>query len=404
MIYKVTKKDRKIGGSIQLGGSKSISNRVLIIEALMQQEVEKMNLSDAADTRVMQNLLHSAGNEMDAHDAGTVFRFLTAYLAFRPGTWILTGSERMKQRPVGDLVDPLRELGARIEYLGVQNFPPLKITGGSLKGGHVKVHSGISSQFASALLMIGPYMPAGLTMELTGEVVSQPYIDLTLSIMKHFGVSAERTLNTIQVPRQNYVPASFFIESDWSAASYYYEMAAFSTHLDLTLTGLQKDSFQGDAEIATYMLPFGVVTSYEDQQIRLIKKQATGSFNFNLRDQPDLAPAMFVTCGGLSAAANFTGLNHLQYKESNRETALATELEKFGIMIGRSGDQISIQGKFSPNDAVLSTYLDHRMAMAFAPLAMLCGEVLIENPMVVQKSYPEYWDDIQSLGFLIKEL
>lgn len=404
MIYQVSKADKKISGRIRLSGSKSISNRVLIMEALMGKTVQKQNLSDSNDTNLLTSLLSATGNEFDAHDAGTAFRFLTAYFAIKEGTWILTGSERMKQRPIGDLVDPLRLLGARIEYLGREGFPPLKITGSSMTGGHVKVQSGISSQFASALLMIAPGMRDGLTLELTGEVVSEPYIDMTLSLMKHFGVQHTRSAASIYIAPQSYQPKDIFIESDWSAASYYYEMAAFSDELELTLTGLLQHSFQGDAKIASFMESFGVATSYSGQEIELSKITPSAAWRFHLKDQPDLAPAMFVTSGGLSVPARFIGLEHLQYKESDREAALRTELLKCGITIGREGEAITIDGQFRPVSTSFSTYLDHRMAMAFAPLAMLCGSVKIENPAVVKKSYPNYWDDIKSLGFAIIEM
>ncbi|MEP7129334.1 MAG: 3-phosphoshikimate 1-carboxyvinyltransferase [Chitinophagales bacterium] len=404
MVYRVSKSDRHIKGNIHLSGSKSISNRVLIMEALMEQSIVKKNASDSNDTKVMTSLLNSSGTDYDAHDAGTVFRFMTAFLALKEGRWILTGSERMKQRPVGDLVDPLRELGAQIEYLGNENFPPLKITGRKIKGGTIKVHSGISSQFASALLMIAPCMQNGLTLELTGNIVSQPYIDMTLSLMQYFGVQHERKSNLIQVPSQSYQPKNIFIESDWSAASYYYEMAAFSDELDLTLSGLLENSFQGDAKIAAFMENFGIKTSYAGQQINLTKTAGAGNFNFHLKDQPDLAPAMFVICGGLSQPSAFTGLEHLQYKESDREDALRNELKKCGISIRKSGDAITIDGKFTAGDVMFNTYEDHRMAMSFAPLAMLGGNVLIDNPMVVKKSYPKYWDDLKSLGFEIAQV
>ncbi len=404
MVYKVSKHDRHIQGHIYLRGSKSISNRVLIMEALMNRTIEKRNISDSNDTRIMSSLLHSATTTFDAHDAGTVFRFMTAYLALKEGSWILTGSERMKQRPVGDLVDPLRELGARIEYLGKQHFPPLKITGGTLKGGSINVHSGISSQFASALLMIAPCMKTGLTLELTGDIVSQPYIDMTLSLMQYFDVHHEKVGQTIHVPSQVYKPKDLFIESDWSAASYYYEMAAFSESTELTLAGLLQRSFQGDAKIAALMERFGIHTDYTGQEIKLVRSDASGKLDFHLNDQPDLAPALLTTCGGLSLAARFTGLSHLQYKESDREAALRKELGKCGIIIEKNGEAIVTGGKFAAGHVTFSTYTDHRMAMSFAPLAMLCGHVYIEDPMVVKKSYPGYWDDLQLLGFTINEL
>jgi 3-phosphoshikimate 1-carboxyvinyltransferase len=400
--YKITKKDRNIKGHIHLGGSKSISNRVLIIEALAGKSFQKRNLSDSNDTNLMMQLLQFAGNAFNAHDAGTTFRFMTALLSVREGEWILTGSDRMQQRPIGDLVDPLRKLGAQIEYTGKENFPPLKIRGGKIKGGSVAVHSGISSQFASALLMIAPYFEEGLTVELTGAIVSEPYIDMTLSLMNYFSVHHEKRERIIHVPPQEYQPRAVFIESDWSAASYYYEMAAFADELDLTLSGLLQNSFQGDAAIAGIMENFGVATDYADELIHLSKVNQRGRFNFHLNDQPDLAPALFATCGGLSQAAAFTGLGHLQYKESHREEALRNELSKCGIAVGKDGDTITISGKFIPGEYPFKTYLDHRMAMAFAPLAMLCDSVIIEDPLVVKKSYPVFWEDIAQLGYVVE--
>lgn len=404
MVYKVSKQDRVLKGRVHLGGSKSISNRVLLMEAMMNEQIAKRNLSDANDTRVMTDLLSSTSGTLDAHDAGTAFRFMTAYLAMKEGSWILTGSERMKQRPIGDLVDPLRELGAQIEYLGHQHFPPLKITGSQLVGGRIAVHAGISSQFASALLMIAPYMKNGLTIELTGEAVSQPYIAMTLSLMEYFDVRHERSGNTIQVPPQAYRPKSIFIESDWSSASYFYEMAAFSETLELTLSGLLENSFQGDAQVAAFMKSFGVQTTYSGNEVHLTKiTEKTSNGAFKLKDQPDLAPALFATCGALNRKTKFTGLEHLQYKESNREDVLRNELAKCGISIVNEKGSIMVDGAFHPPAAILNTHLDHRMAMAFAPLAMLCGEVSIDDPMVVGKSYPKYWEHLQSLGFQVSE-
>ncbi len=404
MIYRIRKENRKLSGEIHLSGSKSISNRVLIIEALMGKDIDKKNLSDSNDTKVLTQLLTTVETTIDAHDAGTVFRFLTAYLALNEGEWILTGSDRMKQRPIGDLVDPLRALGAQIEYIEKENFPPVKISGGRIRGGRVAVHSNISSQFASALLMIAPCLKNGLTLELKGEIVSQPYIEMTLSLMKHFGIDHTRNEQTIHIPHQQYHSNKIFIESDWSAASYYYEMAAFADEPELTLSGLLQNSFQGDSAIATLMESFRVMTTYKEEKILLTKSPSKNDFRFNLKDQPDLAPALFVTCAGLSQEATFTGLEHLQYKESHREEALQKELAKCGIAVTRSGDTIMIDGKFISRPYTFSTYLDHRMAMAFSPLAMLCSEIIIDDPLVVKKSYPQFWDHLQILGFDVEEI
>lgn len=404
MTYKVVKRGKSIRGHIQLNGSKSISNRILIIEALAGGVISKRNLSDSGDTLILQDLLYSPGPEFDAHDAGTTFRFLTAYLALQEGEWVLTGSDRMKERPIGDLVKPLRELGADIKFIGKENYPPIKIMGGRLKGNKVNVNSGISSQFASALLMIAPALKNGLTLELSGDIVSAPYIEMTLSLMQYFGVYHGRHGSAIHIPNQSYQVRDIFIESDWSAASYYYEIAAFADEVELTLSGLLQHSFQGDSAIASFMKKFGIATSYENERILLHKSSPSGNLQFNLKAQPDLSPALITTSAGLSQAAFFTGLGHLKYKESHRAEALKAELKKCGIVVINENNAIHVSGKFVPGNYTFSTYLDHRMAMTFAPLAMLCGEIFIEDPLVVKKSYPAFWNDMEALGFEVSEV
>ena len=407
MIYRIRKKDRSLHGKLFLSGSKSISNRVLIIEALSNSSFDKRNIADAKDTVLLQRLLQSSSKTFDAQDAGTTFRFLTAYLAFKEGSWMLTGNERMRQRPIGDLVNALKQLGAEISFQEKENYPPVKITGGKLKGNHVNVNANISSQFVSALLMIAPCLPGGLSIELSGDVVSEPYIEMTLALMKYFGVNHSRNGNTIHVDAQHYQPKDIFIESDWSAASYYYEMAAFADEVDLEFNGLTPHSFQGDAAIAGFMKSFGVETDFEKEKIRLRKISSQGSrtpLHFHLLNYPDLAPAMFVIAGGLSQKVTFSGLEHLAYKESNREEVLRTELAKCGISVLNSKGIISVEGNFSANNPRFFTYHDHRMAMAFAPLAMLCDEVEIEDPMVVNKSYPKFWEDLKKIGFEVDSI
>lgn len=406
MIYRIRKKNRSLKGKLFLSGSKSISNRVLIIEALSNSTFDKKNIADAKDTVLLQQLLQSSSKTFDAQDAGTTFRFLTAYLAFREGEWILTGNERMQQRPIGDLVNALRQLGAEISFLQKENYPPLKITGGKLKGNHVRVNAHISSQFVSALLMIAPCLPGGLTIELMGDVVSEPYFEMTLALMKYFGVNHSRNGNAIRVDAQQYQAKDIFIESDWSAASYFYEMAAFADEVSLELNGLMKGSFQGDSIIATFMKSFGIETDFENEKIMLSKvpNASYALLHFHLLNYPDLAPAMFAMAGGLSQRVSFSGLEHLAYKESNREEVLRTELAKCGVSVSNSNGIISIEGNFSASHPRFSTYHDHRMAMAFAPLAMLCDEVQIEDPMVVNKSYPKFWEDLKALGFEVETI
>jgi len=405
MIYRIRKSDKNISGSVTLSGSKSISNRVLIIEALSGSHFQKRNLADARDTLLLQQLLQSNQATLDAQDAGTTFRFLTAYLSLKAGAWTLTGNERMQQRPIGGLVNALRRLGAEISYLNKENFPPLKITGGKLNGSHVKISAGISSQFVSALLMIAPMLKNGLTIELEGKIVSEPYISMTLSLMKEFGVKHEYRENMIHVPSQSYRPKDIFIESDWSAASYYYEMAAFAKEINLELNGLLENSFQGDAVMASLMNSLGVATSFAKEKIILTQSSSSllSPLRFSLSDYPDLAPALFVTAAGLSKEITFSGLEHLAYKESHREEALRKELAKVGVDVSNKNGIITVKGNFQSTDLPFSTYHDHRMAMALAPLALIGEEVLIEDPMVVNKSYPKYWDDLQSLGFEIEE-
>ncbi len=411
LIYRVTKKDRSLRGKICLSGSKSISNRTLIIEALSGSQFEKKNIADANDTVLLHQLLSSKQKIFDAQDAGTAFRFLTAYLAFKEGEWLLTGSERMKQRPVGELVTALRHLGSEIYFLEEENFPPLKIIGGKLRGNSVNVNGNISSQFISALMMIAPCMKNGLTIQLAGEIVSEPYIEMTLAIMKYFGVNHSRKVYSIHIPAQQYQPKEIFIESDWSAASYYYEMAAFADEVDLEINGLIKNSFQGDAVIAEFMKSFGIETEFAPDgsggKIYIRKKSSQSyeysNFLFPLKEFPDLAPALFATAGGLSQKISFTGLEHLAYKESNREEALRTELAKCNIRVSNMDGKISVEGKFTAAHPRFSTYKDHRLAMALAPLAMRCDDVLIEEPMVVNKSYPKFWDDLKSLGFEVED-
>ncbi len=373
----------------------------MIIEALCQRPFRKDNLSDSTDTFTLYQLLQSGETALNAKDAGTTFRFLTAYCALKEGEWTLTGTERMQQRPVGDLVQALRSLGAEISFLKNKEFPPIKITGGKLNGDFVKVNAGISSQFVSALLMIAPCLEKGLTVEIEGDIVSEPYITMTLKVMEYFGVVHEWKENKIFVPHQEYITREIFIESDWSAASYFYEMAAFADEVDLEISGLGTDSFQGDAILSSFYRDFGVTTEAKKNKIHLKKISPYGLLDFDLKNFPDLAPAMFTTCGGLSLTGTFSGLSHLQFKESNREEVLRSELAKCGINVNKLDGRLMISGKFIPGKYRFLTYNDHRIAMALAPLAMLSEEVVIENPSVVNKSYPNYWNDLARLGFEI---
>lgn len=403
-------------GEITLPGSKSISNRVLMIRALSGVDFNIKNLASSKDTELLQGLLSSNAGVLDAGAAGTTFRFLTALLAMQPGSRILTGSPRMKQRPIGILVESLRQLGANIEYLEKDGFPPLRINAPKNPGAvhRLSIPADTSSQYISALLMIAPNLPEGLTLELEGTVVSRPYIEMTLQLMARFGVRHEWQGKTIRIAHQAYQPKDFVVEADWPAASYYYAMAAFSEECSLTLNGLFKKSLQGDAVLPEMMEQFGVKTVFGDKSIRLLKSggELKPYFEWDFLPCPDLAQTLAVVCAGLGMHGLFTGLETLRIKETDRISALQHELAKVQVFLANLPGRFSkkprkdffvVEGKAVVEGCpVFETYEDHRMAMAFAPLAMF-GEIKIENPQVVEKSYPAFCDDLRKLGFSVQE-
>lgn len=414
MTYTISKPDRSLSGDIHLDGSKSISNRALIIRALSGKSFDIQRISTAKDTQLMQALLASDDETLNAGAAGTTFRFLTAYLAMQPGTRTLTGTERMKQRPIGVLVEALRKLGARIDYLENEGFPPLHIH--SPEGPQVDeitMPADTSSQYISALLMIAPTLPNGLTITLEGEIVSRPYLEMTLRMMQFFGAKHEWQGNAIHVPPQVYQAKKFLVEADWSAASYWYVMAAFADTCDLRLHGLFPESLQGDAVLPEMMAQFGVWSEFGDGFIHLRKTQTPPKplFEQNFLPCPDLAQSLAVACAGLGVQGLFTGLETLRIKETDRISALQIELAKVNCFLSR------LPGRFSRSDAdffmlegkadvsstpTFATYEDHRMAMAFAPLAMF-GKIKIEEPGVVEKSYPDFWEHLRQVGFQVDE-
>ncbi len=409
--YLVNKDNANLEGTIPLDGSKSISNRVLIIQALCNKSFTISNLSTSDDTKAMQKALEQKNSVIDVGAAGTTMRFLTAYCATQTGEWILTGSERMKQRPIGVLVDALRALGANISYLENEGCPPLKIVGCPLVKHEVTINAGVSSQYISALLMIAPCLENGLTLHLQGKLVSRPYIEMTLRMMHFFGIHHNFEGNTIRIEPQTYVAKDFMVEADWSAASYWYAMAALSETVNLTLTGLFEDSLQGDSILAEMMKLLGINTSFTNKKINLSKiKASVSSFNYDFVKCPDLAQTLATTCAGLGISAHFDGLITLSIKETDRTAALQNELNKFGVLFTGSGNKWSLspaQKEFKTLSTVpqIATYHDHRMAMAFAPLAQcLPNGIIIENPMVVTKSYPRFWEDLTSVGYEIREL
>lgn len=392
--------------TIQLPASKSISNRALIINALARGTTPPCNLSDCDDTLVMIKALAENNETIDIMAAGTAMRFLTAYLSTVQGTHILTGTERMQQRPIQILVNALRELGAQIEYAGKEGFPPLRIHGTELKGNELTLKGNVSSQYISALLMIGPVLKNGLRLHLTGEIISLPYINLTLQLMKEFGAKAAWTSgNSIEVAPQPYTPVSFMVESDWSAASYWYQIAALSEQAEIELMGLFRNSYQGDSRGAEVFSRLGITTEFTHEGVLLKKSnRLVEQLNEDFVDIPDLAQTFAVTCCLLGIPFRFTGLQSLKIKETDRIFALKAELRKLGYLLQDAQDSILIwDGKRCQPEAqpVIQTYEDHRMAMAFAPAALRFPEMRIAEPQVVSKSYPAYWEHLQQAGFQI---
>lgn len=399
---------KSIHSTINLPASKSISNRALILNSLSFSAYEIENLSDCDDTKVMIEAFNSDDNLFDVKAAGTSMRFLTAFLSRIPGEWIITGTERMKDRPIHILVDALNSLGARIEYLGKIGYPPLKIKGSSLKGGEIYLSGDVSSQFISALLMVAPTMEKGLIIHLEGEVISVPYIKLTLKMMSEFGVKAQWEDKTIRVFPQEYIPTRYRVESDWSAASYWYEMVALADNAEVELTGLNKESGQGDSKVADLFLDLGVSTDFTANGVILKKttRKAKKIFH-NFVNEPDLAQTFVVTCCMMNIPFLFTGLQSLKIKETDRIEALKVEMKKLGYVIKDSENSIlewNGERCEAESDPVITTYHDHRMAMAFAPATIKIGSLKIDDPMVITKSYPAFWEDLKKIGFEINDI
>ena len=401
-----------INAQIMLPASKSISNRALIINALANGTHPLENLSDCDDTQVMLRALQAQpGETIDIMAAGTAMRFLTAYLSVTPGDRIITGTQRMKQRPIGILVDALRELGANIEYVEKEGFPPLRIQGTILTKSHISLPGNISSQYISALLMIAPTLKNGLQVTLTGDIISRPYIDLTLQLMKDFGAQAS-WLNDheLKVEPQPYRSTPYYIEGDWSAASYWHEIVALSKDATITLPSLFRKSYQGDSKMADQFALLGARTSYKENGITILKPKMVDisqaiHVNLDFTNQPDLAQTFVVTCALQNITFRFTGLQTLKIKETDRIAALICEMKKLGYVLHEAEDSILYWDgeRCERSGEAIDTYEDHRMAMAFAPACLVMDNICINNPQVVSKSYPHYWDDLKAAGFIIKE-
>ena len=406
---------KQLNQTICLPASKSISNRALIIYALSGGRYMPQNLSDCDDTEVIINAMRFMPKEIDIKAAGTAMRFMTAYLSVMRGTHILTGTERMKQRPIGILVDALKTLGADIKYTGDAGYPPLRIMGKSLKGGLLTIPGNVSSQYISALLMIGPMLKNGLTLQLTGDIISRPYIDLTLWTMGEFGANAEWTsADTITVKPQPYQDHDYFIENDWSAASYWYEIVALSKNPDteIRLTGLMDGSKQGDSVTRYIFSLLGVKTTFQTKQQGIpqtVTITQNGRFlprlEYDFINSPDLAQTFVVTCAAKGIPFHFKGLSTLKIKETDRIEALKREMRKLGFVLHDvDGCELYWDGeRCEPSlEEGIDTYNDHRMALAFAPYALVTDGLIINNPHVVTKSYPHYWEDLQKAGFQIE--
>ena len=416
MIYTIYP-PASLHAKIRLPASKSISNRILILNALSKNNYPVRNLSDSDDTQVLMKALVSfqAGNsDFNIGAAGTSMRFLTAYLAQCEGIWTITGTERMKNRPIRILADSLREIGGKIEYMEKEGFPPLQIHGRKLTGGAIRLNGGVSSQYLSALMMIAPATQQGLDIRLEGTVVSRPYIEMTIRLMQTFGIGITWDGQNIKIEPQPFRPVPFTVEDDWSAASYWYEIAALADNpASVELTELEQNSIQGDAKVAKLFksIVSGCHSTLDAESpekkrliIRKLRVRPAMTINYDFTGEPDLAQTLAVACCLLDIPFHFTGLQSLRIKETDRISALQTELKKLGYVIKTGETAMEWTGeRCEPeSDPVISTYEDHRMAMAFAPVCLKTGRIRIKNPSVVTKSYPEFWKDLEKAGFKVE--
>jgi len=414
-MLQISYNKKKLTGTFGLPASKSMSNRLLIMRALERSKVLFDNLSEAEDTYMMRLYLSfintCSGSDiplsLDTHNAGTVFRFLLAYLARQEGKWLLTGSERMRQRPIGALVDALRSLGADIKYTEKEGFPPLIIHGEDLKGGEVELNASSSSQYVSALMLIAPYLPGGLTIRLKTKPVSSAYIDMTATLMQNFGAKVLLSEKKVRVEEGRYQVETVGVEADWSAAAFWYEMVAFNTNASVLLPGLSENSVQGDRFLTTVFARLGVDSDFtKDGLVLSHSGKIAKTIDFDFTHAPDIVPSVMVACAGLGVEAHFSGIEHLRIKESDRILSMQQELGKIGAEIVQDGKHYLLNpGKSPVEELIFSSHGDHRMAMSLAPLAMKFGTVTVLDPDVVKKSYPGYWDEMEKTGiFMLKKV
>ena len=388
MNYKISHPTKVVECEINLPSSKSVSNRLLIIQSLCKENFTIENLSDSDDTKYLQRAFLSQENIIDVEHAGTSFRFLTSYLSIQNGQeFILTGSDRMKERPIKELVSVLQKMGAKIEYLENEGFPPLKIIGTDLEGGEIEIDGDVSSQFITSILLIAPILNRGIQMKINEELVSKPYVEMTLKLMKEFGIESSWVDNIIRIQSQNYIAKDYKVEADWSAASFWFEIASLSESCNIKLNGLQENSIQGDKRSIEIFNNLGVDSIFENGKLILTKNQTISPFQtYDLIETPDLYQPLRCTLFSKNIEANFSGIQTLKDKETNRIMSVETELKKINSI------------------NIIDTYKDHRMAMSFAPLCLEFGKLQINDVEVVSKSYPDFWEDLKKAGFTISLL
>ena len=394
-------------GILRIYGSKSESNRLLILQTLFPG-IEIKNISDSEDTKILFNALSSESNKIDVNHAGTAMRFLTALFSSIPGrSIILTGSNRMQQRPIKILVDALNSLGANINYVNKNGFPPIKIIGRELRDRKVFLEADVSSQYISALMLIAPSLKNGLEINLKKKIVSKPYVEMTKDLLNYFGVKVLQTKNKIEIkPLATIENKIRQVESDWSSASYYFSIASLSEEAKISLKRFKPKSLQGDSILVSIYKKLGVETDFIKDEMIISKVPdfvLPKSISLNLNNSPDIAQTIAVSCFGLGVNCELSGLKTLKIKETDRLIALKNELEKLGADVNITKDSISVNSQNSiKKDIIINTYNDHRMAMAFAPLG-LKTRITIKNPMVVGKSYPLFWDHLHQIGFKIEK-
>ena len=385
MNYKISHPTKVVNCEIDLPSSKSISNRLLIIKALCKEKFLIKNLSESDDTILLKNALNSKEKTINVSHAGTSFRFLTSFLSIQKGKkFVLNGSDRMKERPIKELVNSLQELGVKIEYLEREDFPPLKIIGTEIDGGEIEIDGTISSQFISSLLLIAPNLKNGLILKIKGKLVSKPYVLMTLKLMGEFGINWTWNKEVITILKQEYVAKNYTVESDWSAATFWFQSASLSEKCKIILRGLNEESIQGDSACKEIFKDLGVGSVFKNGNLILTKnKRVSPSETYNLIETPDIYQSLKCTLFALKKGSEFTGIQTLKNKETDRITAVENELLKLNT------------------PKIIETYNDHRMAMSFATLSLKFGELQISNPGVISKSYPNYWKDLKKGGFKI---